>query len=74
MTTAPTIAQLRAAKRRVAELLRGRPGLAGVGIGQHDGEFVIRVNWQDLPSDIDQLGRIGSVTITHCRVGVVKSQ
>jgi hypothetical protein len=70
---APTLEEARTAKDRVAELLRGRTGLAGIGIGQHEGQLVVRVNWRQLPPDIETLDRVGTVMVRHQLVGNVRT-
>lgn len=74
MKDAPTLAEARTAKDRVAELLRGRIGLAGIGIGQHEGQLVVRVNWRQLPPpDIATLDRVGTVMVRHQLVGKIRT-
>jgi len=74
VTDGPTLEEARTAKDRVAELLRGRTELAGIGIGQHEGQLVVRVNWRQLPPNIEALDRVGTVMVRHQLVGSVRAQ
>jgi len=69
----PTLQEARTAKARVAELLRGRTGVAGIGVGQHEGQLVVRVNWRQLPPDIETLDRVGTVMVRHQLIGTVRA-
>ncbi len=70
----PTIEDARSAKAEIIEKLKDAKDFAGVGIGERDGHFTVRVNWRILPKDIKLPERIGDVEVTHHEVGSLRPQ
>ncbi len=70
----PTIDDARSAKAEIIEKLKDVKDFAGVGIGERDGRFAVRVNWRILPKDIKLPDRIGDVEVTHHEVGSLRPQ
>ena len=71
---APTLDDVRSAKTELVQRLRSHGEFAGAGIGQQDGQLVVRVNWRVLPRDIDLPQRLGNVAVTHHEVGTIRAQ
>jgi hypothetical protein len=70
----PTIDDARTAKTEIIDRLKDIKGFAGAGIGEHDGQFTVRVNWQALPSNVNLPDKIGDVEVTHHEVGTLRPQ
>jgi len=70
----PTIEEARSAKAEIIEKLKDINGFAGVGIGEHEGRFTVRVNWRIVPKDIKLPDRIGGIEVTHHEVGSLRPQ
>jgi len=70
----PTIEEARSAKAEIIEKLKDINGFAGVGIGEHEGHFTVRVNWRIVPKDIKLPDRIGDIEVTHHEVGSLRPQ
>ena len=68
----PTIEEVRRAKDKLREALRGHTELAGIGIGKKDGKLCVQVNWRKLPPAADQTERIGDVDVAHTEVGSIQ--
>ncbi len=71
---APTIEDARSAKAEIIEKLKDVKDFAGVGIGEHEGRFTVRVNWRNLPKDVQLPDRIGDIEVTHHEVGTLRPQ
>jgi hypothetical protein len=70
----PTIDDVRQAKTEIVELFKDREHFVGAGIGESDGQFVVRVNWRLLPPGIVLPDHVGRVKIEHHEVGSVRAQ
>ena len=70
----PTLDETRDAKLAIVEQLKGHEHFAGAGIGLHNGHLVVKVNWRELPSEVNQLRRVGNVEVTHHKVGTFRAQ
>ena len=70
----PTIEDARSAKAEIIEKLKDVKDFTGVGIGEHEGRFTVRVNWRILPKDVKLPDRIGDIEVTHHEVGSPRPQ
>jgi hypothetical protein len=70
----PTIDDVQKAKTEIVEMFKNREDFLGAGIGQSDGQFVVRVNWRLLPLGMALPNHLGRVKIEHHEVGSVRAQ
>lgn len=70
----PTFDEVHQAKTEIVEMFKNWENFLGAGIGQSDGQFVVRVNWRLLPPRITLPDHVGRVKVEHYEVGSVRAQ